>query len=121
MKNIGKVFTSEGKEYIIINDILSLVYPDELGGDDAKFNRLYNFYAPLYDLNERVMGKLLAGVDMVKGRKEIVSKLGLKPGMRVLEVSPGSGVFQKFLRNEILMLAIWLPWTFQWVCFGNAS
>jgi ubiquinone/menaquinone biosynthesis C-methylase UbiE len=92
---------TDGFSYPVNNEILSAVYPKELAGDDAKFNRMYNFYAPLYDLNERVMGKLLTGVDMVKGRKEIVSKLGLLPGMRVLEVSPGPGVFQKFLKHEI--------------------
>jgi len=94
-------YESDGKIYPFRNEILSAVYPKELGGDDAKFNKLYNFYAPLYDLNERVMGKLLVGVDMVKGRENIVSYLGLHPGMRVLEVSPGPGVFQKFLRNYI--------------------
>jgi ubiquinone/menaquinone biosynthesis C-methylase UbiE len=97
----GSYLRTDGFSYPVKNEILSAVYPREIGGDDAKFNRMYNFYAPLYDLNERVMGKLLTGVDMVKGRKEIVSKLGLKPGMRVLEVSPGPGVFQKFLRHEI--------------------
>jgi len=31
----------------------------------------------------QLVGKLLIGVDMVKGRKQIVSFLGLKPGMKV--------------------------------------
>jgi ubiquinone/menaquinone biosynthesis C-methylase UbiE len=47
------------------------------------------------------MGKLFFGVDMIEGRKQIVSFLGLKSGMRILEVSPGPGVFQKYLRNDI--------------------
>lgn len=94
-------YECEGKIYKETNGILSIVYPDVLDGDDAKFNKFYNLFAPLYDWNERVMGKLLAGVDVMKGRKQIVSLLGLKPGMRILEVSPGSGVFQSFLRNEI--------------------
>jgi ubiquinone/menaquinone biosynthesis C-methylase UbiE len=94
-------YESEGKIYPFRNEILSAVYPKELGGDDAKFNKLYNFYAPLYDLNERIMGKLLVGVDMVKGREQIISHLGLQAGMHILEVSPGPGVFQKFLRNDI--------------------
>ena len=84
LKRVGNRFESDGKVYEIKNDILSILYPDDLGGDDAKYNRLYNLFAPLYDLNERVMGKLLVGVDMIKGRKEIVSFLGIKPGMRVL-------------------------------------
>jgi len=97
----NKFLRNDGFSYLIKDEILSAVYPKELTGDDAKFNRLYNIYSPLYDLSERVMGRLLVGVDMVKGRKEIVAKLGLKPGMRILEVSPGPGVFQKFIRNEI--------------------
>lgn len=97
----GNKFESVGKIYYVKNDILSILFPTGLGGDDAKYNKLYNIFAPLYDLNERVMGKLLVGVDMIKGRKEIVSFLGLKPGMRLLEVSPGPGVFQEYLRNDI--------------------
>jgi hypothetical protein len=57
---------SDGIVYPIKEGILSAVYPKTLGGDDAKYNKIYNLYAPLYDLNERVMGKLLVGVDMVK-------------------------------------------------------
>lgn len=98
---VGNSYASNGKVYKIENEILSIVFPDQLAGNDAKYNKFYNILAPLYDLNERVMGRLLVGVDMVKGRKQIVSLLGLKPGMRILEVSPGPGVFQKYLRNDI--------------------
>jgi len=101
LKLTGNDFESGKKIYKIKNDILSIVYPENIGGDDAKYNRFYNMFAPLYDLNERVMGRLLTGVDMIKGRKQIISLLGLKPGMKILEVSPGPGVFQKYLRNEI--------------------
>jgi ubiquinone/menaquinone biosynthesis C-methylase UbiE len=101
LKKVGDNYESEGKVYKVTDNILSVAYPLELEGSDAKYNKFYNIFAPLYDLNERVMGKLLAGVDMIKGRKHIVSLLGLKPGMRILEVSPGPGVFQKYLRDQI--------------------
>jgi ubiquinone/menaquinone biosynthesis C-methylase UbiE len=101
LKHIGNNYESDLKVYKVKNDILSIVYPEELGGSDSKYNGFYNFFAPLYDMSERVMGKLLTGVDMIRGRKQIVSFLRLKPGMRVLEVSPGPGVFQKYLRSEI--------------------
>lgn len=97
----GNYQRNDGYVYPLKNDILSVVYPKELSGDDARFNRMYNVWAPFYDLNERVMGKLLLGIDMVEVRKDMVSKLGLKPGMKILEVSPGPGVYQKFLRTEI--------------------
>jgi ubiquinone/menaquinone biosynthesis C-methylase UbiE len=83
------------------NDVLSVVYPEELSGQDAKFNKIYNLFAPLYDLNERIFGKLLFGIDMAEGRNQIISFLGLKPGMSVLVVSPGPGVFQKAIREKI--------------------
>jgi ubiquinone/menaquinone biosynthesis C-methylase UbiE len=101
MKYYGNCYISGGKIYKVSNGILSIVYPAKPGGNDEKYNKFYNIFAPLYDLNERVLGKLLTGVDMIKGRKQIVSLLGLKPGMRILEVSPGPGVFQKYLREAI--------------------
>ena len=101
LQHNGEGYVSNGNVFKVKNDILSIVYPDQLDGEDAKYNKFYNLLAPLYDLNERVMGRLLAGVDMVKGRKKIISFLGLKPGMKILEVSPGPGVFQKYLRNDI--------------------
>jgi ubiquinone/menaquinone biosynthesis C-methylase UbiE len=101
LKKNADSYESEGKVFIEKDGILSIVYPWQLDGEDARFNRIYNIVAPLYDLNERVMGKLLTGVDMVKGRKEIISLLGLQAGMKILEVSPGPGVFQKYLREKI--------------------
>jgi ubiquinone/menaquinone biosynthesis C-methylase UbiE len=97
----GNKYVTEKKTYYVQNDILSIVYPEELGGLDAKYNKTYDFFAPFYDLNERIGSKLIFGIDLIKGRKQIIKLLGLKPNMRLLEVSPGPGVFQKYLRNEI--------------------
>ncbi len=97
----GNNFESGKKVYNVQGDILSVVYPKELNGLDSKYNKIYNLLAPFYDLNERIWSKLLFGVETVKGRRQIVSFLGLKPGTRILEVSPGPGVFQKFIRTEI--------------------
>ena len=94
-------YGSEGAAYKIDNEILSIVFPKETSGEDARMNKFYNLLAPFYDFNERFWGKLIAGVDMVKGRENIVSLLGLRPGMRVLEVSPGPGVFHKLLHQSV--------------------
>ena len=91
----------DGKSYRMIDGILSIVHPAELSGQDAEFNHLYDRLAPLYDLNERVFGRLIAGIDMAAGRREIVSRLPLRRGCRLLEVSPGPGVFQRSLRDAI--------------------
>jgi ubiquinone/menaquinone biosynthesis C-methylase UbiE len=101
LNHSGEIYESERKAYHEKNGILSVVYPDQIDGMDASYNKIYNILAPLYDLNEKVMGKLLTGVDMEKGRNQIVSLIGLEPGMKILEVSPGPGVFQKYLRDCI--------------------
>ncbi len=92
---------NDGFKYPIIDGILSLAYPHNLTGEDKKWNKFYDLFAPLYNINERFFGKLLVGLDMRKTWKETVSYLGLKPGMRILEVSPGPGVFQPYLRELI--------------------
>lgn len=81
--------------------ITSLVYPRALFGDDEKMNRRYEWLAPYYDASERILGRLLTGVDMQEGRCNIVDLLSLKHGMRLLEVSPGPGVFQPMLRKAL--------------------
>lgn len=73
LKYNGDCYESGDEVYKVINKVLSIVYPAELGGDDAKYNKIYNIFAPLYDLNEKVMGRLLVGVDIVKGRKRSVN------------------------------------------------
>ena len=91
----------DGLKYPIIKDILSIVYPQSLKGTDATYNRFYNIWAPFYDLSERFFGKLITSLDMVEGRRDIILRLSLSPGLRLLEVSPGPGVFQPLLREQL--------------------
>ena len=88
-------------KYPITDGILSIVYPQSLKGTDATYNRFYNMFAPFYDRSERFFGKLITGLDMIEGRKDIVSRLNISPGQRLLEVSPGPGVFQELLRSQL--------------------
>ncbi len=116
LKLTGNCFQVDDKKYFIKDDILSAVFPEELIGDDAKFNRLYNIFAPFYDLNERVLGKLLTGVNMVEGRRKIISFLELKQGMRVLEVSPGRVCFRNLFAPKLVMMANWSRSIYRWEC-----
>ena len=96
----GGSYVSGDKKWKTRNGILSMSWPEELDGSDGSYNRFYNLFAPFYDLNERIFSKLLFGIDTIEGRKEIISNLGLRTGMRILEVSPGPGVFQRYLKKE---------------------
>ncbi len=91
----------DGFKYPIIDGILSLVYPHNLIGADKDWNKFYDLFAPFYDLSERFFGKLLLGLDVQQSWKQTISYLGLKPGMKVLEVSPGPGVSQAFIKEAI--------------------
>ena len=93
--------SGDGKFFPNQDGITSLVYPPQLVGDDEKLNQRYEWLAPYYDASERILGRLLTGIDMQQGRCQIVDLLGLTPGMRLLEVSPGPGVFQPMLRQAL--------------------
>lgn len=91
----------DGALFAAQDGIASLVHPRVLAGDDEKMNQRYEWLAPYYDASERILGRLLTGIDMQAGRREIVGLLGLQPGMRLLEVSPGPGIFQPLLRKAL--------------------
>ena len=97
----GALVREDGKAFPCLDGIASLVYPQTLQHTDASSTRFYDAIAPFYDFIERVPGRLLTGVDMVKGRAEIVRLAGFEPGSQLLEVSPGPGVFHPLLRNAL--------------------
>lgn len=97
----GALTREDGKVFVDRSGVASLVYPDALEGDDAMMNRRYEIIAPIYDWSERMLGRLLTGVDMARGRAEIVALSCLEPGSRLLEVSPGPGVFFPLLREAV--------------------
>jgi ubiquinone/menaquinone biosynthesis C-methylase UbiE len=77
------------------------VFPPTPLGDDAKWQRLYDWFAPVYDLNERFFGRVVANLRIAEERARIVSILGLQQGMSILEVSPGPGVYQRDIRAAV--------------------
>jgi ubiquinone/menaquinone biosynthesis C-methylase UbiE len=91
----------DGKDYPDQDGITSLVWPHELAGNDKTMNRRYAWLAPFYDLSERLLGRVLTGVDMAQARRELVDRLPLQPGMRLLEVSPGPGILQPLWRDRL--------------------
>jgi len=91
----------DGLKYPITDGIVSIVYPRSLRGEDARLNRFYNIIAPWYDRTEQFFGRLFTGINVIEGRADIVSRVDISPGLRLLEVSPGPGVFQELLRARL--------------------
>lgn len=97
----NKLVRSDGKIFDSTDGIFSLVYPEAISGDNKKMNQLYEKIAPYYDFTERVIGRILTGVNISKWRGKIIELLKLTKGMTVLEVSPGPGVFTGIIRKAI--------------------
>jgi ubiquinone/menaquinone biosynthesis C-methylase UbiE len=97
----GGLRRTDGRFFPDRDGFPSLVFPATLGGDDGRMNALYQRIAPFYDFSERVLGRLLTGVDLQESRAEMVSLTDLGAGMRLLEVSPGPGVFFRGLRGRL--------------------
>ncbi|HRA00642.1 MAG TPA: methyltransferase domain-containing protein, partial [Thermoflexales bacterium] len=74
---------------------------DSLSGEDAQMNQTYEMLAPFYDFFERLTWKIFIGSNIVGDRKDVVSQIGFEPEIKLLEVSPGSGVFQNALREKV--------------------
>jgi ubiquinone/menaquinone biosynthesis C-methylase UbiE len=74
---------------------------DGPAGRDERWSRFYDLWAPVYDVNERVGCRLLFGLDVVAERERIVHHLGIRAGIRLLEISPGPGVYQALLTNAL--------------------
>ena len=91
---------ASGDPVRVDENIVRLVWPARSEGRDATWNRFYDRLAPVYDWNERLGGRLF-GVHALRERAAIVDRLGLQPGMRVLEVSPGPDVYQELLAERI--------------------
>lgn len=97
----GHLLRRDGRIVSSVDGVPCLVWPTDLVGDDAHFNHFYDRLAPWYDWGERVLGRVLTGVDMVRGRADIVARLGWPQGLQTLEVSPGPGVFLPLLRRML--------------------
>ncbi|MDX1488809.1 MAG: methyltransferase domain-containing protein [Acidiferrobacterales bacterium] len=85
-----------GLKFPIRDGIPLFVEPHQITGINNRFRRIYDGWAPFYDLLSRV-GLYLLGVPELKLRREFVEKLEIKPGDRVLATSVGTGSDVPFL------------------------
>ena len=90
-----------GQRYPVDGGIARLVDPESLRGDDAKWNRFYDWFAPLYEFNEQALGWLLSGLNMRAEQCRLVQSLPIAPGSSLLEVCTGPGVYQPWLARAV--------------------
>jgi ubiquinone/menaquinone biosynthesis C-methylase UbiE/uncharacterized protein YbaR (Trm112 family) len=88
-----------GLRFPIHNGIPLFVEPHEITGINLRFRKIYDGWAPFYDLLSRI-GLYLLGVSELKLRKKFVETLEIKPGDRVLATSVGTGSDLPFLPQD---------------------
>lgn len=98
------------RRYPIKAGIPQFIKTDELGGLNRKYASLYNLISPFYDANFFIANYVRrqffpAGED--KARGEIMARLELAPGSRVLETGIGPGSNVPYMLAETPDLDIW--------------
>ena len=97
-----KLCTENGAHcYPIVNGIPNCVVPLYLGDDDARWSNFYDRISPFYAWSERVLGRAITGLDIVSEREGVVDLIPASPKQTILEVSPGSGIYQAALAKKV--------------------
>jgi ubiquinone/menaquinone biosynthesis C-methylase UbiE len=93
----GEILVSEAGERFPVRDgIPTFLKPEDLTGNNGKYNHLYETIGGFYDDIQRVF-LALAGVDRDAYFRSYMNRLEIKPGDTVLETSVGTGLNYKYL------------------------
>jgi len=88
------------RRYPLIESIPSLLDPAGLGPLNLKFQRMYDWMSYGYDLAQRVGDVFFRG-NIAKLRRELATRLALKPGYRCLYTSIGTGLDLPYLAEQV--------------------
>lgn len=85
-----------GLSFPILDGIPVFIEPEQITGINSRFRRIYDSWAPFYDLLSSV-GLFILGVSETELRKDFVSRLEINNGARVLSTSVGTGTDLSYL------------------------
>ena len=89
-----------GDRFPVRNGIPAFLKPEDLTGDNGKYNHLYETIGGFYDDTQRV-GCALMGMDRDAYVMSYLGLLEVKPSDRVLETSVGTGLNFKYLPHGV--------------------
>ncbi len=92
--------SNSGERFPVRDGIPTFLKPEDLTGDDGKYNHLYETIGGFYDDIQRVF-LALAGVDRDAHFRSYMNRLEVKPGDTVLETSVGTGLNYKYLPRDV--------------------
>ena len=88
------------RRYPVVESIPVLLDPAELGPQNLKFQRMYDWMSYGYDFAQRV-GDVVSRGKIAKFRRQLASRLALKAGDRCLYTSIGTGVDLPYLAEKV--------------------
>jgi len=97
--------STSGERFQIRNGIPSFLKPQDLTGDNGKYNHVYETIGGFYDDIQRVFCSL-KGVDRDAHFRSYMGRLEVKPGDSVLETSVGTGLNYKYLPRGVELAGI---------------
>jgi ubiquinone/menaquinone biosynthesis C-methylase UbiE len=97
--------SSSGEQFPIRNGIPAFLRPEDLTGDNGKYNHLYETIGGFYDDTQRVAAAL-RGLEIDSYFENYMSLLDAKPGDSVLETSVGTGLNFKFLPRGVKLAGL---------------
>jgi ubiquinone/menaquinone biosynthesis C-methylase UbiE len=100
MQDSTLVNTGSKRRYSIVNSIPVLLEPSDLGPQNQKTQKMYQWMSLGFDLSDR-LGNLLFRGALVQMRRSLVQRLALKPGVRCLYTSIGTGLDLRFLAESV--------------------
>jgi ubiquinone/menaquinone biosynthesis C-methylase UbiE len=92
--------SSSGERFPVRNGIPVFLKPEDLTGDNGKYNKLYETIGGFYDDTQRVFAAF-RGLNVDSYFENYMSLLEVKPGDSVLETSVGTGLNFKYLARGV--------------------
>jgi ubiquinone/menaquinone biosynthesis C-methylase UbiE len=92
--------SDSGERFPIRNGIPAFLKPEDLTGDNGKYNQLYETIGGFYDDTQRVFAAF-RGVDLASYFENYMSLLEVKADDSVLETSVGTGLNFKYLPRGV--------------------
>jgi ubiquinone/menaquinone biosynthesis C-methylase UbiE/uncharacterized membrane protein YhaH (DUF805 family) len=95
-KGVEALVSDSGERFPIRNGIPVFLTPEDLTGDNGKYNHLYETIGGFYDDVQRVVGAF-RGLELDSYFENYMGLLDVKPGDSVLETCVGTGLNFKYL------------------------
>ncbi len=112
--------STSGERFPVRHGIPSFLKPEDLTGDNGKYNHLYETIGGFYDDTQRFFGAF-RGMDLDSYFRDYMDLLEVKPGDSVLETSVGTGLNFKYLPRGVKLSGLDLSREMLTNCQANLS